>query len=252
MGNDSIPSRVTGQTIIDEFFNLLKRVLSGALVPRNTSGIATDLSGDLGTESLRYKKAFIASGYFSAGDIKPHHSFDGLVGPGQGWMLMDGREINEENYDAEHGEGSWETFIGSSPLEGLLLPDTRNDTYLAGSEQTTADGESAIPQVGSNTHSHSIPNHNHQWYGWSNDPDSHDTVFIGSLASPTAARVNANPQPKNANVVGIAIQAAAQTLVGGSSPAANGSLWTSNTSISAGTSDGRPKSINVQFYMRII
>jgi hypothetical protein len=59
MGTDTIPARSSGQTIVASFFNLLRDVLNGNHVPRNSSGVATDVAGDLGTSTLRWNDAYI-------------------------------------------------------------------------------------------------------------------------------------------------------------------------------------------------
>jgi len=59
MGQDTIPARSSGQTIISEFFNTLRSVLNETQVPRNSSGVATDQGGDLGTTAIRFGDAYI-------------------------------------------------------------------------------------------------------------------------------------------------------------------------------------------------
>lgn len=59
-GTNTIPTRSTGQTILPDFFNTIKTALTGELVPRNVSGVATDEAGDLGTNSLRWRDGFFS------------------------------------------------------------------------------------------------------------------------------------------------------------------------------------------------
>jgi hypothetical protein len=59
MGTETIPDRSGGQTILAEWFNLLKRVLAGDIVPRNTSGVATNLGGNIGSDNYRFSKSYI-------------------------------------------------------------------------------------------------------------------------------------------------------------------------------------------------
>lgn len=61
MGNDTIPARSGGQTITAQFFNLLRSVLGVDIVPRNSSGVATDDAGGLGTSVYRFGKSYIKS-----------------------------------------------------------------------------------------------------------------------------------------------------------------------------------------------
>jgi hypothetical protein len=58
MGTDNIPARSGGQTITAQFFNLLRSVLGVDIVPRNSSGVTTDLAGSVGTSTYRFLSAF--------------------------------------------------------------------------------------------------------------------------------------------------------------------------------------------------
>jgi hypothetical protein len=58
MGLDTIPVRLDSQTITQDWYNLLARVVQQDFVPRNGSGIATDLAGNLGQSSTRWLSAF--------------------------------------------------------------------------------------------------------------------------------------------------------------------------------------------------
>lgn len=169
MSTDNIPTRTNGNKIDETWFNLIKQVLAGIFTPRNISGVPTDVGGELGSEDYRWKHAHIAAGYWSPGDVKLHHSFDGEVGPGQGWMRCDGRQITQANYDAEHGVGSWDQFIGvAPPLENKYLPQMEG-RYPVGTSLTTQDGSAPITNVGHNlhlvdlAHAHQTVNHTHPW-----------------------------------------------------------------------------------------
>lgn len=59
MGNDNIPTRSSGQTIVDDFFNVLKRVLGGSLVPRDSNGITGDEAASLGSSDYKWVNAFL-------------------------------------------------------------------------------------------------------------------------------------------------------------------------------------------------
>jgi len=59
MGTETIPERNTGETAVKGFWNVLREVLAGAHVPRNTSGVATDQFGGLGTSLLRWGTSYI-------------------------------------------------------------------------------------------------------------------------------------------------------------------------------------------------
>jgi len=147
----------------------------GDLVPRNSSGVATADAGECGTSTYPFKRANITTGYFVPGDMK------------FGWMKCNGDVVNETNYDAIHGAGSWAEYVVSSPLSGKNLPDC-NDKYLVGSNTTTQDGTSAISSEGNTSHqvnlshTHSTPDHNHQWY-IPKSPTLDDESFLQSGAS---------------------------------------------------------------------
>lgn len=127
-------------------WNDIKTGIVGDLVPR-TAGVATDLAGDLGTEDYPFKKAEIASGYMDNGEIISIYDYNGLVPAPQGYMLCDGRQITEDAYDTEHGEGSWAEYIGSSVLENRYLPNL-DDKYLCGETGATQDGTVALTYEG--------------------------------------------------------------------------------------------------------
>lgn len=60
MGLDTIPDRVEGTpAVTQDWFNLLKRVLTGDIVPRNSSGVATAIAGNLGSATYRWLAAYL-------------------------------------------------------------------------------------------------------------------------------------------------------------------------------------------------
>lgn len=59
MGSDTIPDRANSTVIDQTWFNVLRNVLKGDVVPRDTDGIATDLEGSLGTQDLRWFNAYL-------------------------------------------------------------------------------------------------------------------------------------------------------------------------------------------------
>lgn len=61
MGLDTIPTRADGTTIVQDWFNVLKRVLSGDLVPRNGSGVATANAGSLGSSTFPWLSMFLGA-----------------------------------------------------------------------------------------------------------------------------------------------------------------------------------------------
>ncbi|OFZ54982.1 MAG: hypothetical protein A2428_03150 [Bdellovibrionales bacterium RIFOXYC1_FULL_54_43] len=127
-------------------FNRVRSILSGDILPRNLLGQVQDCAGSLGAENFEYLKAHVRAGDLFPGAFLT--SFDANSAP-QGYMECDGRIINKENYDAEHGAGTWETYIGSSVLEGRYLPNL-NDLYTVGGD--TQEGTAPITTVGNPGH----------------------------------------------------------------------------------------------------
>jgi len=251
MGTDPITAASDGTVIPAADHNSLRSAFLEDLVPRNTSGIATTLAGDLGTSSLEFLKAHIASGYFFAGQILPMHTYNGVATPGHGWMLCDGRIINETNYDAEFSSTDWDTYIISSILDGKYLPNLTGNKYLSGKSATAQTGASPITEVGLASNQQSVPNHTHtinahkhKWYE-ANDVNTTDQSWDtgGSLT-------NITQNSKAALKLGIEAH-------GGSSNSPQ-DLWTENTSTGPTGSDGaetfsiQPRSVEVVYYMRII
>ena len=160
MGTKRIQNRSDGIVIDDDWFNSIRAALLVDLVSRTSGGVVTADIAELGRALYRWKQAFVAEGYFALGDFKLHHSYNGILKVGQGWMLCDGREITEANYNLEHSSGDWATYIGTSPLAGKYLPDIRN-RLMSGVAETTQDGARPITTVGSASLN---VEHKHQWY----------------------------------------------------------------------------------------
>jgi hypothetical protein len=227
--------------------------LTNDIVPRNASGVATTIEGSIGTSALKWLKAHIASGYWDVGDIKPHHTYNGVAAVGQGWYPCDGTIINEANYNSVHGAGSWDTYVVASVLDGKYAPDMTGK-YLVGSSSTTETGTSGINSVGASgnqlnlAHAHS---HNHIWYAHDTNTITGDytynssgvqTDLEGVLVSKTAAAGNdvQTLQPIITNNATI-----------------NNVLGTSYTNLDAtsnlsSTQSIQPSSIEVIYYIRII
>lgn len=235
MGSGSLPTRADLDIMDAPWWNLFQAALSGDLVPRDSSAVATDLAANLGTAALRWKRMQVKSGYFSIGDIKYRNSYNGLTSPGAGWMLCDGRVINETNYDLEHGDGAWASEVVSSSIEGKYLP-SLIARYAYGVSTTTQDGSVAITPVGNASHSINLE-HNHQWYG-NNGAGSADTVWNSSGASTTLSVVQFVTGEYwfwSTGPIGITTF---------------GSAWTNNQRSTAEVV--QPSSIESQPYMRII
>lgn len=151
MGSDNLITRANGQPIDGSWFNLLKKYFLGNVVPFNSSGEAEALAGSLGTATYRWKKMRVTAGHLYLGQIKWKYDYNGLIAAEQGWMLCDGRQVTEAAYNTEHGAGSYATYLGSSPLLNLYLPNLVG-AYLSFHATTpTESGVGAITRVGANT-----------------------------------------------------------------------------------------------------
>ncbi len=250
MGIANIPSATDGTPIPASDHNAIANALKGDLVPRNSSGNATANAGNLGTNTFPFTSAKITVGYLFPGCVTLFHDYNGLLTPGQGWMKLNGDIVNEANYDALHGAGSWDLYIVSSPLDGKYLPNMAN-RYPVGTAATTQAGTVAITKVGNTnhqvalpSHSHTGPSHNHKWYE-SAAGASNDTSFSSSGTSQ-----NLGPIARALNEDHIKFSTAAEDGVRDS--------WTSNdgtgntgSSVSA-TISHQPDSMEFEYWMRIV
>ena len=67
------------------------------------------------------------------GEIKQFHSFNGAIQIPRGWMQCNGDVINEANYDAIHGAGSYVADgIADLVLNGKHTPDLIDRNILFG------------------------------------------------------------------------------------------------------------------------
>lgn len=242
MGDNTISTITDGTTANSSNVNQYKTALDGDLLPRS-AGATTTLAGSLGSVSKAWLMAYVESGYWNAGDIKAHHSYNGVIGPGQGWFLCDGTIINEANYESQSwaSVGDWAKFIGTSVLDGKYsLPLT--DKYMIGTADTTQTGTGALTSTGV-AGSEIDFEHNHQYYNETGgDVDSQvydingDAISIPFIAKTVTADRNVLPTKVAPVITSGAVQRA--------------SNWTDNK-LSA-TQDIRPESIEVQYFIRII
>lgn len=79
MSTDSIPQRNFNQTINQDAFNVIKRVLDGDLVCRNLNGIALDQAGSLGNTTYRFL-ALLTTGLKISGDTQHFVAFSAIGG----------------------------------------------------------------------------------------------------------------------------------------------------------------------------
>lgn len=164
MGANTPATRANGTppNIDATWFNDLLDAIALGMVPRVlATGVPTNSAGNLGTASLSWTRLY-AEADFSVGDLKLHHSYNGAAIAGDGWMLCDGRQVNQSNYDAEHGAGTWNSYIGSSSLQDKFLPSFPG-RYMAGVAVTTQDGTLPINGIGNPLHAANFT-HVHKWY----------------------------------------------------------------------------------------
>lgn len=259
--SNSLSSSNDGDTITADLFNQYFQAFRGNIVPRNSSGVPTDLAGTLGESAKRFLKAFIASGYWNCGDIKYHEDFGGTKPVGQGWMKADGRVVNQTNYDTEHGAGAWATYIVSSCLDGVTLPDFDN-MYAVGETTSSQWGDAVgnsshqinIAHTHTMPHTHSTPNHVHkifEWTDFSNDAEIYNSsgnansMSKAANSSTTAQWVVDVGDPDNA----LAEDAYTNNSGGGTTGSASSSTTSSELS---STQSIQPRSIKLGVYVRII
>lgn len=236
MGTNTIATAIDGVSAVASAVNQYKTAMDGDLVPR-VAGAPTDAGGSLGNSTYKYAKAHVESGYWSAGDIKAHHSYNGATPIGQGWMLCNGDLCVKAIYEVTHGVGSWDTYIGSSPLDGLYLPNLL-DRYPMGAATTPQTGASTITGVG-NSGSQVNITHNHQWYN-ATTAGAADQSFNGSGA---LLNLPAGPDKSAASTPSIPYKDEDNLL-------AMSNLYTSNGGST--NLDIKPDSLEVQYYIRII
>lgn len=190
---------------------------------------------------------------YRAGDMKQFHSYNGLLSPGQGWMLCDGRQITETNYNTEHGAGSYATFISpliNGSLVNKFLP-AMDNKFAVGKNSTPQDGSIALTFEGNASHevnlshSHTVNSHNHQWYDKNPGTAAAATTFdasgsgitIGTAISPGGVAILASALGTDVDLVGA-------SYTSNSSPGTN--------SGGSATQNIKPESLAVSYYMRIV
>ena len=260
MGTNTLINGVDGNTITTAVVDQYKTAMSGDLVPRNSSGAAVDEASILGTDTYKWLKAYIASGYWTCGDIKPHYSFGSGAPIDQGWFPCTGQIINETNYDALFSSGDWAKYVIASPLNGKYSPNLIGK-YLAGVDigVDDQDGTSPLTYVGnannqialshSHSHSHTVNSHNHKWY----DDNESSGGNAQSYDSSGAARDLSNG--------GGALSSSKKLIFPSTSANSLSDQWTSNSSPGTstdatasltGNTDITPESLQVVYYIRII
>lgn len=240
MGSNTLTTQVAGGIETASDLNQYKTALIDTHVPRNSAGVPTDEAGSLGTDSLAWLKAYIASGCWNTGDIKPHHTYNDAAYVGQGWFPCNGDIINEANYDLVHGTGAWSEFVSSSALEGRYSPNLASK-YISGATATTQDGTSPITSVGNvaNTisfaHTHTTSSHNHTWY----------SSGVGGTASGIYAAAAGNH--KTYNSFGSIVE-----MLPPHGPGFTSMVAPSTNEGALQTKSVQPESIEIIYYIRIV
>ena len=234
MGTGTLTTAIDGTVIPADHHNELTSAIEGDFVPRNVSGVATTIAGEMGTSSLQWLRANIAAGYWDVGDIKSHHSYNGAAAVSQGWFPCDGTIINETNYNTVHGAGSWDTYISSSPLDGKYAPNFTGK-YPVGAASTTQDGSIAITSVGNASHQVNLQ-HDH------NMQHTHTMVHTHPITTGTANDDGGSPTI-----------ATAPANTGAASNSTTSTTSSPNTSTGLSTTENiQPESIETIYYVRII
>lgn len=236
MGSGNITTRANATPTDAAWFNEYQSALSLDIVPRDASAVATDEGASLGSATYKFKKMNVASGYFKPGDIKWRHSYNGTVTVSQGWMLCDGREVTKDNYDTEHGAGSWDLYIGVSAIQNKKLPNLI-DRYAKGVDDTTQNGDAAITSVGTANHLY-VTDHAHKWYIATTSAAADKTYGPNDMVGKSLAPAE---YEKNDGVYLLPIIPSTSGMVS--------DLYTATVSQSV---DIQPDSIEAMPYMRII
>lgn len=157
MGNETIPERLSGQTIVKSFFNILRDVLASNHVPRNSSGVATDQAGDLGESSFRWGTSYlkevimgvVASG-MKMSENGTSYRFDAATGKDFAFYInsvlkgfidvdgMDGTHLKDETvpYDSRVNRGLGTSSGNISTASGSGTQVITNTTYTTVTNQT--------------------------------------------------------------------------------------------------------------------
>jgi hypothetical protein len=168
-------------------------------------------------------------------------------------MKCDGRIIAQSSYDVEWGTSAWVTYVGSSPLSGLALPDLTGSAFLTGVSLTTQTGSSAVVLIGANTiniaHTHAAGDHVHQIYNATASGVA--ASYYNSLG--VATSFNASHGGSAAGLANAASFGGGGTNSQWPQSMYTGSTTTGSTASSLSSAQSIiPKALEVQFYMRII
>jgi hypothetical protein len=100
------------------------------------------------------------------GEIRMFHDLGGIIPIPRGWMKLDGSQINQANYDALHGNGTWaEDNVSSSPIANKHLLNSI-EKYAVGNSVTTQDGSSPAWTYVGNVNNQISLAHTHTYTHW--------------------------------------------------------------------------------------
>jgi len=175
------------------------------------------------------------------GMVTPWYDFNSTLSVPAAYMLCNGDQITETNYDAIHGAGKWAEDIVTTVLEDLYTPDMVAK-YPVGIATTQA-GTVAITSEGNADHEIDIEHshdHNHKWYDGKAD-GVHDQTFNSG-----GSGFNLGPNSKTGGFFGIPISAnnMGENTDGYTNDDATTELST--------TQDIQPESIGMKFLIKIV
>ena len=171
-------------------------------------------------------------------------------------MICNGTVINQGNYDSIHGAGSWNTYIGSSPLDGKYTPNLRNRYIVgrSGDDLTSQSGASAFTYTGQTghtidlAHAHSDPSHVHQWYNYVDRVEDAQTYDSNGSAVTLPTGLQNYEDKKFLKV--FSADSSSQYGLNDSYTTSNNGGVTGNPLSS--TQTVKPESLEVLYYIRII
>lgn len=166
MGTETLPDRSDGQTIDETWFDIIRDAMKGNFVPRNTSGVATDAAGSMGTSTYRWSDVhadqatipgaisagsitFTTTPYTPPGVIVPYAASDEPTG----FLKCNGQAVSRTIYAALYAA------IGDAYGEGdgsitFHVPDFRG-RFLRGQDEGTGRdpnaGDRSAMATGGNT-----------------------------------------------------------------------------------------------------
>lgn len=140
MGTNTIPVAVGGTTIPITDHNSIRTAMIGAWVPRNSSAVAADAAGDLGTSSIKWNNAYCNT--YNVGDTA-----SGLAitenASNELSLEVGGSEVSKFDANGLNGEGIKDATIPKGKMVGLgqqtssSLFSTSSTTFTATSHSIT-------------------------------------------------------------------------------------------------------------------